>query len=31
MAEARVQLRVEVETEGAEQLTSLRRELDQLG
>ncbi len=31
MAEARVQLRVEVETEGAEQLTALRRELEQLG
>ncbi len=31
MAEARVQLRIEVETEGAEQLTSLRRELEQLG
>ncbi|HXE75314.1 MAG TPA: hypothetical protein VNN18_06745 [Candidatus Xenobia bacterium] len=31
MADARVELRVEVETEGAEQLTSLRRELEQLG
>ena len=31
MADARVQLRIEVETEGAEQLTSLRRELEQLG
>ena len=31
MPEARVQLTVEIETEGAEQLTSLRRELEQLG
>lgn len=31
MADARVQLRIEVETEGAEQLTALRRELEQLG
>jgi hypothetical protein len=31
MADARVQLRIEVETEGAEQLTSLRRELERLG
>jgi len=31
MPEARVQLAVTVETEGAEQLTTLRRELEQLG
>jgi hypothetical protein len=31
MPEARVQLAIEIETEGAEQLTSLRRELEQLG
>jgi hypothetical protein len=31
MPEARVQLAVEIETEGAEQLTSLRRDLEHLG
>jgi hypothetical protein len=31
MPEARVQLAIEIETEGAEQLTALRRELDRLG
>lgn len=31
MPEARVQLAIEVEVEGAEQLTALRRELEQLG
>jgi hypothetical protein len=31
MPEARVQLAIEIETEGAEELTALRRELEQLG
>ena len=31
MPESRVQLTIEVETEGAEQLTTLRRELEQVG
>ena len=31
MPEARVQLSIEIETEGAEELTTLRRELEQLG
>lgn len=31
MPESRVQITVEIETEGAEQLTALRRELEQLG